>query len=221
MITVKFKDSKDANSAIEGYNKKGLEFNILDNGNITLLENITLSEVKEQEHKCSDYYEYSYYVEYFNIETQKKSKLYIDYGRTESVVIDPSEEILPRVKLQDMIHSKRLQIESLQRSLDKSIRELESIDQFGDIEDIGRKGDVVEVYKGRKIPKGTIGTVFWSQCGQYGTKLGLRTSEEKDESGKWKDVVFVALNNCKRINVRPDTYVKISNKLQREWCLYD
>ena len=214
MITVKYNNSDDANNGIKSFTEQGVEFKILNNGDITLLENITLSKVIDQEHRMSDYSLYSHYVEYFNTTIQKKSKLTIDYGFVVDVVIDSNEEIVQRVLLQDMIHSKRNEIELLQRSLDKSISELESIDKIGDVEGIS-KGDVVEVYKGRKIPKGTIGTVFWSQSSQYGTKLGIRTSEEKDDNGKWKDVTFVALTNCRRISVRPETYIKISNDLKR------
>lgn len=39
------------------------------------------------------------------------------------------------------------------------------------------KGAPVEVFKGRKVPKGTIGTVTWMQDGAYGVRVGIRTAD--------------------------------------------
>lgn len=40
------------------------------------------------------------------------------------------------------------------------------------------KGDTVEVYKGRKVPVGTVGKVFWMGAGKWGWRVGLN-----DETG--------------------------------------
>jgi hypothetical protein len=53
------------------------------------------------------------------------------------------------------------------------------------------------VFKGRKVPLGTTGLVFWVRDG----RIGLRTSDRKDNSGKWADIVWVNESNLK--NVEP------------------
>ena len=56
-------------------------------------------------------------------------------------------------------------------------------------------GKMVEVVRGRKVAKGTIGQVFWMGQNQYGWTVGLRTSDKLDEKGRFADVVFVAKGN--------------------------
>lgn len=51
------------------------------------------------------------------------------------------------------------------------------------------KGCTVEVFKGRKVPKGTTGKVFWLGDKGYGLTVGLRT-----ETG---DAHFTAVGNCR------------------------
>lgn len=63
------------------------------------------------------------------------------------------------------------------------------------------KGRKVEVFKGRKVPVGTSGTVFWSGVDNFGrVKLGLFTSERRDSKGRYADVVWVAADNCRPVN---------------------
>lgn len=61
-------------------------------------------------------------------------------------------------------------------------------------------GTEVIVLKGRKVPKGTIGTVFWLKNG----RAGVRTSDRKDARGRWVDVVWVDadyLGNTEKFNL--------------------
>ena len=51
------------------------------------------------------------------------------------------------------------------------------------------KGATVEVYKGRKVPVGTVGKVFWLGAGRYGWRVGLN-----DETGTTH---WTALDNVK------------------------
>lgn len=51
------------------------------------------------------------------------------------------------------------------------------------------KGSFVEVFKGRKVPKGTKGHVFWIGAGRYGYRIGM-----KDEQG---ETYWVALSNVR------------------------
>jgi hypothetical protein len=57
-------------------------------------------------------------------------------------------------------------------------------------------GKTVKVVKGRKVPVGTTGIVFWTKYDTYGLRCGIRTSDEKDNRGNWKDVVWVDAKNC-------------------------
>jgi len=58
------------------------------------------------------------------------------------------------------------------------------------------KGMTVEVYKGRKVPKGTVGKVFWMGAGQYGWRVGIN-----DEMG---DTHWTALTNVRAIAADKD-----------------
>jgi hypothetical protein len=57
------------------------------------------------------------------------------------------------------------------------------------------KGKVVRVVKGRKVPKGTQGEVFWMRNDVWGMRLGIATSDRRDARGNWADVAWVAADN--------------------------
>ena len=62
------------------------------------------------------------------------------------------------------------------------------------------KGRTVKVVRGRKVPIGTVGVVFWAGIDGYGTqKIGIATSDRKDASGRYIDAVFTAAKNCEAI----------------------
>lgn len=42
-----------------------------------------------------------------------------------------------------------------------------------------KKGKTVKVVRGRKVPKGTIGRVFWMEEGGWGVRVGLETADGK------------------------------------------
>jgi|APSaa5957512622_1039677.scaffolds.fasta_scaffold14716_2 hypothetical protein len=48
-------------------------------------------------------------------------------------------------------------------------------------------GKVMQVIRGRKVPKGTVGRVFWTGNG----RVGLATSNRKDAHGRFADVAWV------------------------------
>ena len=60
---------------------------------------------------------------------------------------------------------------------------------------IVRVGKLVRVAKGKKVPVGTAGVAICVKEGQWGMFVGIRTSEEKQANGLWKDVVFTSLSN--------------------------
>lgn len=61
-------------------------------------------------------------------------------------------------------------------------------------------GDNVVVFKGRKLPKGTKGKVFWIGDSGYGTSVGLTFGGPKGPNGRYEDAVFVAYGNVKLEN---------------------
>jgi len=67
------------------------------------------------------------------------------------------------------------------------------------------KGMTVEVYKGRKVPKGTEGVVFWLGAGNYGYRVGL-----KDDAG---ETHWTALDNCRAVCTDKDS--------DESWVEYD
>lgn len=59
-----------------------------------------------------------------------------------------------------------------------------------------RRDRWVRVVKGRKVPVGTEGRVVWVGNGNWGLRVGVATSEERDANGRYKDVVWTAASNC-------------------------
>lgn len=49
------------------------------------------------------------------------------------------------------------------------------------------KGATVKVLRGRKVPLGTTGVVFWMEDGQWGLRLGIKNKE---------GVFWTAAKNC-------------------------
>lgn len=71
-----------------------------------------------------------------------------------------------------------------------------SLQAYKDAEAIARgefpKGVTVKVYKGRKVPVGTQGVVFWTGSDNWGnTRLGIKTAEE--------ETVWVSADHCEII----------------------
>lgn len=62
------------------------------------------------------------------------------------------------------------------------------------------RGKWVEVYKGRKVKKGTKGYVFWEGVDNWGNvKVGIAVSERKDSRGRFADVEWTAMSNVRLI----------------------
>ena len=68
------------------------------------------------------------------------------------------------------------------------------------------KGSVVEVYKGRKVPVGTVGTVFWIGEGRWGWRVGLND----DDTG---ETYWTALSNVRAVIADKDA--------DESWVEYD
>lgn len=53
------------------------------------------------------------------------------------------------------------------------------------------KGKIMQVVRGRKVPKGTIGRVFWLDDERNPCRVGLALSSAKDEQGRYLKVAWV------------------------------
>lgn len=65
-------------------------------------------------------------------------------------------------------------------------------------------GKTVEVVRGRKVPIGTKGILFWMQAGQWGTKVGIALSNERDSRGRYSNVAWTYLANIKVVVSQAD-----------------
>lgn len=79
-----------------------------------------------------------------------------------------------------------------------------------------RNGKQMVVARGRKVPKGTVGVVFWLGQDSYGNaKAGLRTSDEKD-GHKWKDVVWVAARHLEPVeSFRVEDHFDMTDEIRK------
>lgn len=53
------------------------------------------------------------------------------------------------------------------------------------------KGKMMQVIRGRKVPKGTFGRVFWVDDLRNPTRVGLTRNDVKDERGHYVNVIWV------------------------------
>lgn len=112
-----------------------------------------------------------------------------------SAFVDATEETLAAVDAWVMAQNNQAQ-EAAQRAA-----------QQAQTEEMARptKGRVVEVYKGRKVPVGTVGLVFWTGIDNYGNaKVGIATSNRTamrpgSRFASFVDVVWTAASNCRAL----------------------
>ena len=67
-----------------------------------------------------------------------------------------------------------------------------------------KRGQTYKVVRGRKVPIGTMGKVFWFGDKGWGMGVGLNTSDRKDARGRNLDVVFVALKNLEYVQTEEE-----------------
>ena len=153
----------------------------------TTHEGLVVSESWTQvERVMSDIYADVSYVNVWNPDTEKVVRVTIgthfELGFTfGSPTLDASSEILDEIARQ-AAEAKRLADEARERQrIEDSRKRVEA--KFHAPE----RGKVMEVVRGRKVPQGTVGTVFWVRDG----RVGLATSDAKDERGRNKDVAWV------------------------------
>ena len=109
--------------------------------------------------------------------------------------VDATEETLAAVDAWVLTQNQQAQ-EAAQRAA-----------QAAQTEEMARptKGRIVEVYKGRKVPVGTVGLVFWTGIDNYGNaKVGIATTNRTamrpgSRFASFVDVVWTAASNCRAI----------------------
>lgn len=65
------------------------------------------------------------------------------------------------------------------------------------------KDKVMVVVRGRKVPQGTVGKVFWLDDIHNPGRAGLAVSDERDENGRYADVVWVNADYLKNADEYP------------------
>ena len=82
------------------------------------------------------------------------------------------------------------------------------------------KGKIVQVVTGRKVPKGTVGKVFWIGSDQYGQKCGIALTPRKGKTTKngktfdsYLDVVFVATKNVQVLGAESQESMELVQSL--------
>lgn len=110
-------------------------------------------------------------------------------------VVDATPEILEAWENYKIAHAQKIAEEAMLRCQKAAEAEAKK----------PSKGRMVKVFKGRKVPVGTTGFVFWTGIDNYGnTKLGIATSTRKTvQPGKkyasFVDVVWCAASNCEAL----------------------
>jgi hypothetical protein len=116
----------------------------------------------------SDVYEDATYVNVWNPDTEKVERVKLtEYDIDGISTLDASSELLDEIARREVEAKSRKRVEDLFNS--------------------PVRGKVMEVVRGRKVPTGTVGTVFWVGDG----RVGLALSDAKDASGRNKDVAWV------------------------------
>lgn len=74
-------------------------------------------------------------------------------------------------------------------------RELAAKKEAERLRNLPEQGKLMRVAKGRKVPVGTVGTVFWIGPSDWGLRVGLALDDEKDDRGRAKNVAWIAASN--------------------------
>lgn len=136
----------------------------------------------------SDVWETGTYAEVWNDETQAVESFYVGgysnggsyYSKAEA---DAGEEIQAKAAAWKAAKEAKAAAERAEREAELEARTF-------------RSGKRVKVARGRKIPIGTEGVIFWMGVDNWGKqKLGIATSDRK-VGGKFADVQWVAASNC-------------------------
>jgi hypothetical protein len=146
----------------------------------------------------SDVYCNASYVRVWNPETKTSETVCLGYqfecnSTYGHAVVDADEAVLRAVALQD--EAERVAREQAE----KARREDEARKVAEAAFNLPALGKVMQVVRGRKVRKGTVGRVFWLDDPRNPTRVGLATSSRKDAKGLFANVAWVNaeyLVNC-------------------------
>jgi hypothetical protein len=128
------------------------------------------------------YHDSDFYAYVWNWEKQEPEEIFYATTRFPSTganaVVDATAEV---VAAYDAYRAKKAE----QKAAAQAVEDAKQIA-------VGKK---VVVARGRKVPKGTVGKVIWLGQGDWGWRAGVATSEKKDATGKYADVVWTAAKN--------------------------
>jgi hypothetical protein len=148
----------------------------------------------------SDVWATCYYAHIWDVE-EGKPKV-IGYGNDEfgsscTVVVDATDDIKVAYELYKVAVQAKAQALKAAQQVQKNLQEAQ--EEW----DAPEKGKVMQVVRGRKVPKGTVGKVFWldDPCRPY--RAGLAVSDEVDERGRHTDIVWVNAEYLKNVDEFP------------------
>lgn len=134
----------------------------------------------------SDIYSDECYAQVWNPETNRVESIHIGGAfelntRSGHAVVDIRPEYL-EIHLGQVEADNKAREEATIKARAERLRK-----QALDAHNRPEKGKTMRVIRGRKVPQGTTGKVFWMREG----RVGLALSDEKDERGWHKDVAWV------------------------------
>ncbi len=131
-------------------------------------QGMTVSVFSRCERVMSDVYEYlTYAVSYVPSEdTFKEGYVHGEYGSKAFAFVDATPEVVARYATWLVEQAAKREAAAREASKERALRELSEIS----------RGREVKVVKGRKVPVGTAGQVFWYGQTQYGWRVGFTTA---------------------------------------------
>jgi hypothetical protein len=107
--------------------------------------------------------------------------------------VDASPEVLKKFDAWSAARSAAI---ALQKAMDSAVERLHRLEEV-------KTSCTAMVSKGRKHPIGIVGKVVWIGTNQYGAVAMLALSNRKDQSGRYKDIIYVPHDNLTRL-LSPD-----------------
>lgn len=144
----------------------------------------------------SDVWEWARFVPVWNPTSAKIEEVCLGYSYGMSSETGESvEDATLEVKAAADAHRAKLAAEKAEREAAYRLAEAQAE------HDRPLRGKTMQVVRGRKVPKGTVGTVVITGKSQYGPYAMLATTERKLANGRYADTVFI--NPAYLVNARP------------------
>lgn len=128
--------------------------------------------VSEFEGKClwisqrpaiMDSYYSDYYMNVWDAEAKATKEIFLFTDRAEKVEVLYNVDATPEVKAEYEAMKAEREYQALVAEQERRER-------------IPGRGKTLKVVRGRKVPKGTVGTCIWTGNGQWGERVGLKTA---------------------------------------------